>query len=154
MSVDTFTVADLDRDGTAEVVLCLRLDSGPYYGWEVLRQDGSGTIYGYTLEEQELLDLKTDGSYSYSYDTSQGFGLMFFTDTDASGRPSHDWGTAPLGSVDTTTDETGTWRTDYYLDYQSVTQAEYESARSVQQCKEDASWYPFTYVYLAPFWDT
>lgn len=154
LSVDTFTVADLDRDGAPEVVLCLRLDSGPYSGWEVLRQDGSGTIYGYTLEEQELLDLKTDGSYSYSYDTSQGFGLMFFTDTDASGRPSHDWGTAPLGSVDTTTDETGTWRTDYYLDYQSVTQAEYESARSVQQCKENASWYPFTYVYLAPFWDT
>lgn len=154
LSADTFAVVDLDRDGAPEVVLCLRLDSGPYSGWVVLRQDGSGTIYGYTLEEQELLDLKTDGSYSYSYDTSQGFGLMFFTDTDASGRPSHDWGTAPLGSVDTTTDETGTWRTDYYLDYQSVTQAEYESAFSVQQSKENASWYPFTYVYLASFWDT
>lgn len=153
LSVDTFTVIDLDRDGTAEVVLYLRLDTGAYYGLEVLRQGGDGTIYGYTLEEQEFLDLKTDGSYSYSYNYSQGFGFMFFTDQDAAGRPSHDWATAPLGSVDTTTDETGIRRTDYYLDYQPVTQAEYESAFSIQWNKEDVSWYPFTRAYLVPFWD-
>lgn len=151
LSADTFTVVDLDRDRTAEVVLCLRLGSGPYYGWEVLRQDGSGTLYGYTLEEQELLDLKTDGSYSYSYDSSQGFGLMFFSDSDISGRISHDWATAPLGSVDITTDKTGAQRIGCYLDGQPVTQAEYEAAFAIQRNKEDTFWYPFTRAYLEPF---
>lgn len=153
LGVDTFTVIDLDRDGTAEVVLSLRLDTGVYYGWEVLRLDSGGTICGYTLEEQELLDLKTDGSYSYSYATSQGFGFMFFADTDASGRPSHDWGTAPLGSEDTTTDEAGTQRTDCYLDDQPVTRTEYESAFFIQCNKDDTFWYPFTQAYLASFWN-
>lgn len=151
LAVDTFTVIDLDQNGTAEVILCLRLDTGAYHGWEVLRQGGDGGIYGYTLEEQELLDLKTDGSYSYSYDTSQGFGFMFFADQDAAGRSSYDWGTAPLGSVDTTTDETRTQRTDYYLDYQPVTRTEYESAFSIQWNKDDASWYPFTLEELNRF---
>lgn len=158
LAVDTFTVIDLDGDGTSEVVLYLFLDAGlgtgDNYGWEVLRQDGGGTIYGYALEIPELLDLKTDGSYSYSYDTSHGFGFMFFTDTDAAGRPSYDWGTAPIGSVDTTTDENGTQRTDYYLDYQPVTQAEYESAVTIQRNKEDTSWYPFSPAYLASFRNT
>lgn len=76
---------------------------------------------------------------------------MFFADQDAAGRPSYDWGTAPLGSVDTTTDETGAQRTDYYLDYQPVTRTEYESAFSIQWNKDDVSWYPFTLEELNRF---
>ena len=65
---------------------------------------------------------------------------MFFTDTDASGRPQHSRGTAPNGSVDTVTNADGSVHTDWYLDYQAVTQAEYEAALAIQQGKEDVSW--------------
>lgn len=140
LMADSFAAIDLDQDGAAEVVLRLVLESGANHGWEVLRQGEDGTVYGYILTPDELLDLKTDGSYCYSYSTSSGFGRMFFTDTDASGRPQHSRGTAPNGSVDTVTDADGSVHTDWYLDYQAVTQAEYEAALAIQQGKEDVSW--------------
>ena len=141
LTADHFTAIDLDRDGTTEVVLHLALESGADHGWEVLRQGEDGTVYGYILTPDEMLDLKTDGSYCYSYNTSSGFGRMFFADTDASGRPQHSRGTAPNGSVDTVTDADGSVHTDWYLDYQTVTQAEYEAVLAIQQGKEDVSWH-------------
>lgn len=151
LTADTFTAIDLDRDGATEVVLRLVLESGAHHGWEVLRQGEDGTVYGYILTPDEMLDLKIDGSYCYSYNTSSGFGRMFFADTDASGRPQHSRGTAPNGSVDTVTDADGSVHTDWYLDYQTVTQEEYEAILAVQQRKEDTSWYPFSEDDLEPF---
>lgn len=151
LTADTFTAIDLDRDGATEAVLHLVLDSGANHGWEVLRQGEDGTVYGYILTPDEMLDLKTDGSYCYSYGTSSGFGRMFFTDTDASGRPQHSRGTAPNGSVDTVTDADGSTHTDWYLDYQAVTQEEYEAVLAIQWRKEDALWYPFSKDDLKPF---
>ena len=141
LAADAFTAIDLDRDGVTEAVLRLVLDSGAHHGWEVLRQGEDGTVYGYILTPGELLELKNDGSYCYSYNTSSGFGRMFFTDTDASGRPQHSRGTAPMGSVDTVTDADGAAHTDWYLDYRTVTQAEYEAALAIQRSKEDSSWH-------------
>ena len=149
LAADTFTAIDLDRDGSTEAVLRLVLDSGAHHGWEVLRQGEDGTVYGYILTPGELLELKNDGSYCYSYNTSSGFGRMFFTDTDASGRPQHSRGTAPMGSVDTVTDADGAAYTDWYLDYRTVTQAEYEAALALQRSKEDVSW-RFLYETQAP----
>lgn len=151
LAADTFAAIDLDRDGGTEVVLHLALDSGAHHGWEVLRQGEDGTVYGYLLTPEELLELKNDGSYCYAYRTSSGFGRMFFTDTDASGRPQHSRGTAPDGSVDTVTDGDGSVHTDWYLDYQAVTQEEYESVLAIQQSKEDALWHPFSQDNLEPF---
>lgn len=150
LTADAFTAIDLDRDGATEAVLRLVLDSGEHHGWEVLRQGEDGTVYGYILTPGEMLALKTDGSYCYSYHTSSGFGRMFFTDTDASGRPQHSRGTAPMGSADTVTDG-GAARTDWYLDYQAVTQEAYEAVLAIQQSKEDALWYPFSKDCLEPF---
>lgn len=140
LTADCFAAIDLDGDGRNEAVVTMLLDSGADYGCLVLRQGEDGTVYGYTLGRGELMDLKIDGTYSYSYDTSSGFGRMIFPDADASGAVRHDWATAPNGSVDTVTDADGTVSTGWYLDYQSVTQAEYEAALAVQQGKEDVSW--------------
>ena len=150
-NVPDLTSRDLDRDGATETVLRLVLDSGAHHGWEVLRQGEDGTVYGYILTPGEMLELKSDGSYCYSYSTSSGFGRMFFADTDASGRPQHSRGTAPNGSVDTVTDADGSVHTDWYLDYQAVTQEEYEAVLAIQQRKEDALWYPFSKDDLEPF---
>lgn len=149
LAADAFTTIDLDRDGATEAVLRLVLDPGAHHGWEVLRQGEDGTVYGYILTPGEMLELKSDGSYCYSYSTSSGFGRMFFADTDASGQPQHSRGTAPMGSVDTVTDADGAAYTDWYLDYRSVTQAEYEAALALQQGKEDVSW-RFLYETQAP----
>ena len=149
LAADTFTAIDLDRDGATEAVLRLVLDSGAHHGWEVLRQGEDGMVYGYILTPGEMLELKSDGSYCYSYSTSSGFGRMFFADTDASGQPQHSRGTAPMGSVDTVTDADGAAYTDWYLDYRTVTQAEYEAALALQRSKEDVSW-RFLYETQAP----
>ena len=149
LAADAFTAIDLDRDGTTEAVLRMILDSGAHHGWEVLRQGEDGTVYGYILTPGEMLELKIDGSYCYSYSTSSGFGRMFFADTDASGQPQHSRGTAPMGSVDTVTDADGAAYTDWYLDYRTVTQAEYEAALALQRSKEDVSW-RFLYETQAP----
>ena len=149
LAADAFTTIDLDRDGATEAVLRLVLDSGAHHGWEVLRQGEDGMVYGYILTPGEMLELKSDGSYCYSYSTSSGFGRMFFADTDASGQPQHSRGTAPMGSVDTVTDADGAAYTDWYLDYRTVTQAEYEAALALQRSKEDVSW-RFLYETQAP----
>ena len=141
LTADSFAVIDLDGNGRQEAVVTLLLDTGADFGHLVLREGEDGTVYGYTLSSGELTDLKTDGTYSYSYDTSSGFGQMIFPDTDASGAVRHDWATAPIGSVDTVTDADGAVRSGWYLDYQSVTQTEYEAALAIQQGKADISWH-------------
>lgn len=149
LAADSFAAVDLDGDGRQEAVVLLTLDTGVDYGCLVLRQGEDGTVYGYTLASGELTGLKVDGTYSYSYDTSSGFGRMIFPDTDISGTIQHDWATAPKGSADTTTGGDGTVSTDWYLDYQSVTRADYEAALAIQQGKEDVSWH-FLYGIQAP----
>lgn len=149
LAADSFAAIDLDGDGRSEAVVLLTLDTGADYGCLVLRQGEDGTVYGYTLASGELTDLKVDGTYSYCYDTSSGFGRMIFSDTDISGTIHHDWATAPKGSADTTTGGDGTVSTDWYLDYQSVTRADYEAALAIQQGKEDVSWH-FLYEIQAP----
>lgn len=149
LTADSFAAIDLDGDGRQEAVVLLTLDTGVDYGCLVLRQGEDGIVYSYTLASGELTDLKVDGTYSYCYDTSSGFGRMIFPDTDASGAVRHDWATAPKGSADTTTGGDGTVSTDWYLDYQSVTRADYEAALAIQQGKEDVSW-RFLYEIQAP----
>ena len=74
---------------------------------------------------------------------------MIFPDTDASGAVRHDWATAPIGSVDTVIDADGAVHSGWYLDYQSVTQTDYEAALAIQQGKADISWH-FLYDIQAP----
>ena len=142
LAADSYAVVDLEQDGTLEAVLLLTLDAGTDYGHLVLRQGSDGTVYGYALGSRELMDLKADGTYSYSYGAgSNGFGQMLFSETDASGTVCHDWATAPISYMDTVTDAHGTTHTDYYWNEQPICQGVYEDALAAQQSKEDASWH-------------
>ena len=141
LAASSYTIVDMEQDGTFEAVLLLTLNAGTDYGRLVLRQDGSGTVYGYTLGSRELMDLKADGTYSYSYGaSSNGFGQMIFSDTDISGTICHDWATVPISCMDTVTDADGTTHTDYYWGSQPISQGVYEDTLAAQQSKEDVSW--------------
>lgn len=151
LTVDAFVVIDLDTDGTPEAVLRLLLNSGAAYGFEILRQDSSGAIYGYTLGTQDFGNLKADGSYTYSYTSSAGFGFMGFSTDTWADTQQYSWFTAPIGYMDSIQDEDGAIQTYCYLQYNAVTHEEYDSALNVQANKADALWYPFTTDYLEPF---
>lgn len=151
LTVDAFTVIDLDTDGTPEAVLRLLLDSGTAYSFEILRQGSSETIYGYALGTQDFGDLKADGSYTYSYIGSNGFGFMGFSTDTWADTQQYSWFTAPIGYMDSVQDEDGTMQTYCYLQYNEVTYEEYNSALHVQADKADAPWYPFTANYLETF---
>lgn len=153
LEVESFAVIDLDRDSTAEAVLRLTLNPGSIYGYEVLCRSRAGTVCGFALTERQFLDLKDDGSFSYSGGISNsGFGFLFVSAADPTDKPF--WYTDPIAYMESCLDQDGMEYTDYYLRYQSITQEEYQAALACQQGKKNADWYPFTQENLESFFSS
>ena len=71
-----FTVVDMDEDGVSEVVIMY--DPGEL---KVFRVEG-GTVYGYDFSYRALMNLKKDGTFSWSNDAySDGIGRQTFSGT-------------------------------------------------------------------------
>jgi len=71
-----FSVVDLDRDGTAEVVLWLTLEGNPYCGFDILRYE-NGAVRCYSQVYRGFRDLKQDGTFVFSSGhNDNGFGRI------------------------------------------------------------------------------
>lgn len=142
LKVSKFAVVDLDYDGISEVILWLcavpdGLSEPPVpdlcFGFEVLHYQ-NGVVYDYTLMPRELISLKTDGTFAYSFGAYQyGFGTVQF--------PENHWQFDELGVC-----VPNSYVTDglYFVNHESATEEELTAAYEIQDSKEDAVWYDFT----------
>ena len=76
-----YALVDMDADGAQEVAVKMVVDGNEYeYGYVVLDQR-NGQTYGYEVPLRSMIDLKADGTLSYSNGASNaGFGRMMFFD--------------------------------------------------------------------------
>jgi len=131
-----FSIIDLDNDGIAEVILWLSVNSNDYFGFEVLHyQDGE--INGYTLWYRSFMELKEDGTFSFSSGASEsGYGIIAFTKDGYT----IDKITYSEVAIDSDNNET----ISYFVNRTSASSEEFQSAVTEQSKKADASWYDFT----------
>ena len=130
---EQFAVADLDDDGTPEVIILTNqhIHSEPIL---VLRwQDGQ--IYGYNEVGRGMQGLKADGTSGWS-DGAFHNGThrdQYTSSGDGPDRREQLY----LSEEILASDGSG----EFYLSGQEVTQAEYEAAEAAQDAKPDAVWY-------------
>ncbi len=127
-----FALADVDNDGRAEVVIALALGQDEYYGYLVL-DERSGAVYGYEIWYRAMLELKADGTFSFSSGAADnGFGYFEFGDE------------ARQTIRVTYSEPAGEDSVRYYHDGKPITQERYEQLRNQQDEKTAAAWHAFT----------
>lgn len=132
-----FTSADLDGNGVPEAVLWLQVNENDAYGFEVLRRQQNGQIYGYTLPYRSFMDLKTDGTFSFSSGAADsGFGSVSLSDKAYTINET----TYSQSAYDSNNELT----VSYFVNGQAASEAEYLAAIEKQNRKESAPWYDFT----------
>lgn len=125
-----FAVLDLDGDGGSEVVLQISDVANDMGGYLVLRQEGSA-IYGYPSHWRTFWNLKTDGTFEYSYPAGNegGVASVRFTGTGM------DLDKRICGQGKQFTFDT------FLVDGKPVSETEYNAAWDAQDQKPDAVWY-------------
>ena len=129
-SVGKYALADLDRNGTQELILWLGNDSMDY-GTEVFTIHGQD-VWGYTLSYRQFMDLKSDGTFSYSGGAANsGIASLTF---EKEGCHYND-----IAGMTMSDDEAGT--ISYSVGGEEVTEEEYLSFVSRQEEKDVVTWY-------------
>ena len=130
-----FTVLDMDGDGVTEVVVELT-------EWEafVVLNSGGDTVYGSEIVYRGLLDLKDDGTFTYSSGAmDNGVAVLSFR---SGGTDALQLGYLPLAECRLEDDGSVT----YWLDggIERTDEAGYLAFITQQSAKLDAIWYDFT----------
>ena len=129
-AVTEFAALDLDGDGSREVVLRVTDVANDMGGYVVLRQE-EDAIYGYPSHWRTFWQLKTDGTFTYSYTAGTEDGI-------ASAR----FGEDGLTLEKHIRCEMEAWEPKAFeVDGRPVSETEYEAACSAQDQKTDAVWY-------------
>lgn len=134
-AVRRFAAVDLNSNGLPEVVLKVDAAAGDAGGYLVLYQL-KGTVYGVKLGYRMFLDLKRDGTFSYSDPTGSehGVAVLYLGTKDPGGL-----GKRFYCVLDHETDQYT-----YYVRRQEATKAEYAAAEAQWEEQQDAIWYSFT----------
>ncbi len=135
MKIWNFAVEDLDGDGNPEVILSVFGAAGDMGGYLILHQM-DGKIYGYPANNRTLMNLKEDGTYSYSDPTGvvEG-GICSIADFTETGY-----------TIDKITYGQGTYKgwESFVVNHQTATEEEFLTSDAEQAKKPDAAWYDFT----------
>lgn len=130
-----FAIMDLDHDGTPEVILWLSANNDDYYGFEVLRYQNSA-VYGYTLWYRAFMDLKADGTFSFSSGAADsGFGAIQFTQSAYS--------VDKITYSESSYDSDSNMSVSYVVDHESATEDAFLSAVNKQSETANATWYEY-----------
>ncbi|MCI7474434.1 MAG: hypothetical protein MSB10_12290 [Clostridiales bacterium] len=129
-AVTEFAVLDLDGDGSREAVLRVTDVANDMGGYVVLRQEGD-EIMGYPSHWRTFWQLKTDGTFTYSYSAGTEDGI-------ASARFEEDG----LTLEKHIRCEMEAWEPKAFeVDGRPVSETEYEAVLEAQAQKQDAVWY-------------
>ncbi len=131
-----FAIVDLDNDDKPEVILWLSVNNDDYYGFEVLRYQ-NGVVYGYTLRYRSFMDLKANGTFSFSSGAADsGFGTVKFTENTYS--------IDKITYSESSYDSNNNMNISYFVDHESATEDAFLSAVKRQSEVADATWYDYT----------
>ncbi len=130
MTISQFAIINLDSDGIPDVVLSLDI------GVKILHYQ-DGLIYGYDLVDRAFMDLKTDGTFSFSSGSADnGFGSISFTNTG--------YTINKIAYSESSVDLNGDVNEVYYLGQKSATMDEFYEAVNQQKDKHYEIWYDYT----------
>ncbi|MBE6541134.1 MAG: hypothetical protein E7672_01660 [Ruminococcaceae bacterium] len=129
LSINKYSIVDLNDDGVPEMVLWLRLEENEYYGFAVLHYNANA-VYIHEFTHRAFNELKTDGTYTSS---SSAFNMSilkldFKGGACISTRIAHREGDGSLESIT------------YYIEDRIVTAEEFEKLSEKQNQKEDIIW--------------
>ena len=128
-----FSVADLDRDSTPEVVLWMTLPGNSYAGFDILRYE-EGKIVSYSQFYRGLNGLKQDGTFSFSSGASDhGFGRVEALDETGVQIEAITW----CQSAD------NSFGVEFFVDGSASNRAGFDKAIASQDEKPDVVWYTF-----------
>ena len=118
-------------------VLWLQVNENDAYGFEVLRRQQNGQIYGYTLPYRSFMELKQDGTFSFSSGAADsGFGTLSFSDKA--------YTVNEMTYSQSAYDANNELTVSYFVNSQAASEAEYLAAVEKQNGKESVSWYDFS----------
>lgn len=126
-----YCTVDLDGDGTQEAVLSVYGVAGDMGGQVILHQDGD-TLYGYKTDNRTLVELKADGSGTYSDPTGVAeVGICRVSEFSDTGY-----------TLDKITYATGDYTgfDTFVVDHEEATEEEYDAATEEQSKKQDVAW--------------
>lgn len=127
-----YTVLDMDRDGTTELVLQILVNDQVDHGVLVLHQTDRD-LQGYTMSLRQMMELKHDGSFSYSGSVDDGIALAVFDGDGISYRT--------IANLEV--DDDGQ-TVHYYADGKPITETEYDRILDKQDAKKNAVWIPYS----------
>lgn len=132
-ALDSFTVVDLDGDGSQEVVLHTASAANDMTGYLILRQTAGG-VRAFPSYWRTFWDLKTDGTFYYDNwtGTEAGYASVRFTETGCR-----------LDKFLYAQGEQLTYHT-FFSNGQAVSKEEYDTAQAKQEEKSPAQWQEFT----------
>lgn len=129
VSVSQYGLADLDADGTAELILAIRIQDDYDYGYLVLR-DGH-EILGYEFPYRGLMDIKRDGTFHISGGAADnGTARLLFTEDG--------WEYVMIGAVER--QDSGV---SFLWEGQLVSEDVYLKNLEEQNRKENMEWLPY-----------
>lgn len=134
MKIWEFAVVDLNGDGEEEVILSAFGAAGDMGGKVILHRIDD-KVYGYITDSRTLVDLKTDGTYSYSDSTGVNeAGIATVTNFSETGY-----------TADKITYATGTYEgwNGFTVDHQTATEEAWLDAVSLQEQKQNTEWHEF-----------
>ena len=134
VAVKEFAVADLDEDGSEEVILAL--DTGFDGFFEVLHEK-NGTVYGYSLVYRAMQALKENGLIAFSSGAADsGFGRLRFA---------HDgYELVPVTYSESHTDSAGNFTVSFFVDGESTDEDAFQKEFDAFWQLPDAEWHAFS----------
>ena len=134
--VSKFAILDMEGDNIPEIILQLTVNDNEYYGYEVLSYK-DGVVYGYTMWYRTFMELKEDGTFSFSGGASDyGFGTVQFTDKG--------YIIDKITYCESVYNPDNTQGISYIVNRESATEEEFNAAIDKQNEKNNATWYDFT----------
>lgn len=136
VEVRKFTIVDLDKDDQQEVILWLAVNNNDDFGFEVLSYQ-DGVIYGYTLTYRAFMNLKDDGTFSFSSGAMDyGVGTLEFTDEG--------YTVDMISYSESDYDSNNDPDISYFVNHESATEEDFLLAINKQSEKTGVVWYDLT----------
>ena len=128
-----FASADIDSDGTEEVILWLNINNIDDYGFEILHNQNAD-IYGYTVPYRGLMNLKKDGTFIFSSGAfDSGIGKISFSETGYSIREQ--------AYIQSEYDSNNELNIQYFINDEPCSENDFINAVNAQDHKPDVEWY-------------